>query len=178
MIKPILQRTAAFVIGLITLAACDGEPVAPLRSSARTQNIIYRDAKTVPFSFVVYASCVNGGEGEVLQVNGDLTYSGHWITNTEGEQQHNAERATFAGTGTGWDTGDVYDVVTREFTQSNTAYGPDGIPDNGEQLRRVRLRAVQRVTGAVFELVLEGRFVQAANGEFVLSGWDGKARCE
>jgi hypothetical protein len=182
MLKVIFQRAAAIVVALASLAACDAQPLAPAQELARpgagAANIIYRDAATVPFTFVVYASCVNGGAGEVLQVEGEMEYTGHWITTNGGERQHNIVHASFAGSGTGWDTGEVYDIVSREFWQNNTAYGSDGIPDNEESLQRLRLRATNRATGSVFQLMLVGRVVQAANGEFIIDGWDGKARCE
>ena len=183
MFKTILQRAATFVIALASLAACDAAPLTAPQASAlpgeAAATTISRDAATVPYSFVVFASCVNGGDGEVLQVSGQLEYEGHWITTTtHGERRHFITRASFTGLGTGWDSGDEYDVVSREFWQGNTDYGSDGIPDKSEDLQRLRLRATNRATGGVFEVVLVGRFVQTATGEFVLDGWEARARCE
>lgn len=186
MLRVKLQYAVTLAIALATLAGCDAEPLgpraeSPVRASAATStasaNTIDRDEATVPFSFVVYASCANGGQGEVLQVSGELQYRGHWITTTQGERQHDVVIANFTGSAIGWDTGDVYDVVTREVSQSNNAYGNDGILDSGEELQRIQLRLTSRETGAVFDLVLVGRVVQTPTGEFVLDGWDGTARC-
>lgn len=186
MVRVILQRATTLVIGLVTLAACDAEPLAPHADSAArasvvavttSANTIYRDDATVPFSFVVFTSCANGGQGEVLQVSGELQYAGHWITSTQGQRNHYFTVASFTGSAIGWDSGEAYDVVTRELTQGNTAYGTDGIVDSGEELQRIRLRLTSRATGAAIEIVLAGRFVQTPTGEFVLDGWDATTRC-
>jgi hypothetical protein len=182
-----LRYAATLVIAAATLAACDAEPIAPhtqtlVRTSAVTTtasaNTISRDDATVPFSFVVFAACANGGQGEVLQVNGNLQYKGHWITTTQGQRQHYVLVASFTGSGIGWDSGEEYDVVTREISQGNTAYGTDGIPDSGEELQRIALRLTSRETGATFDVVLVGRFVQTPTGEFVLDGWEARTRCD
>jgi hypothetical protein len=187
MLKVKLQYAATLMIALATLAGCDAEPLgprseSPVRASAVTSaasaNTIDRDAATVPFSFVVFASCANAGQGEVLQVSGELQYTGHWITTTQGQRQHYFLISTFTGSAVGWDSGEVYDVVTREISQGNNAYGNDGILDSGEELQRIRLRLTSRETGAAFELVLVGRVVQTPTGAFVLDGWDGTARCD
>jgi hypothetical protein len=68
-------------------------------------------------------------------------------------------------------------VETRGITQGNVAYGDDGIPDSGEELQRTQLRLTSRTTGAVFDIVIVGRFVQLPSGEYVLDSWDGVARC-
>jgi hypothetical protein len=174
------------VVALAKLAGCDAQPLGPrveplarvsVVPSGASANTISRDEATVPFSFVVYASCANAGQGEVLQVSGQLQYTGHWITTTQGQRQHNVVIASFTGSAVGWETGDAYDVVTREVSQVNDAYGNDGILDSGEELQRVRLRLTSRETGATFDLVIVGRVVQTPTGEFVLDGWDGTARC-
>ena len=187
MLKATLQYAATLVIALGTLAACDAEPLVPRTESpvpaaavttAGSANTIYRDAATVPFSFGQYASCANGGLGEVLQVSGELQYTGHWITTTDGQRQHNFMLASFTGSAIGWDSGEAYDVVTRELSQVNNAYGTDGILDSGEELQRIALHATSRTTGTAFEVVLVGRFVQTPTGEFVLDGWDATTRCD
>jgi hypothetical protein len=182
------RHAAALLIALASLTACDATPLAPraeapvLAASSITStpsgNIVSRDATTVPYGFVVYASCANGGAGEVLGVAGTLQYTGHWITTTQGQRQHNMTISSFTGLGTGEDTGEQYDVLQRDLYQTNTDYGTDGIPDSAEELQRFRVRLTSRLTGAVFNLTIVGRFVQTATGEFVLAGWDGSARCE
>jgi hypothetical protein len=162
---------------LATFAACDAEPFASAVSASASANTIDHSEATVPFSFVVFASCANGGEGEVLQVGGELQYKGHWITTTRGQRQHYVTVASFTGSAVGWDSGEAYDVVTREFSQGNSAYGNDGIFDSGEELQRTRLRMTSRVTGAVFEVVLAGRFVLTPTGAVVLDEWDATTRC-
>ena len=66
-------------------------------SASASANTIDHSEATVPFSFVVFASCANGGEGEVLQVGGELQYKGHWITTTRGQRQHYVTVASFTG---------------------------------------------------------------------------------
>ena len=187
MLKLKLQQAATLVVALLTLAACDAQPTAPAAESpvvasavttTASANIIYRDEATVPFSFVVYAPCANSGEGEVLQVSGDLEYRGHWITTTQGQRNHYLFVASFTGSAYGWETGEEYDVATREISQGNSTDGTDGIIDSGEELQRTRLLLTSRTTGAVFTIVLVGRFVQTPTGEYVLDGWDGTARCD
>lgn len=179
-------RATTLMIALATLTACGSDSTGP-RFDAPTEtavvtapvssNAIDREDATVPYSFVVFASCANGGEGEVLQVSGEMRYSGHWLTSKEGQRLHSVVVSTFTGSAVGWESGDVYDVETREISQSNSDYGTDGIPDSGEELQRIALSLTNRVSGAVIEIVLVGRFVQTATGEFVLSGWDGSTRC-
>jgi len=186
MLQATLRRTATLVIALATLTACDAEPLAPhaespTRVSAVTApgsaNMIYRDEATVPFSFVVYVSCANGGQGEVLWASGEFHYRIHVITSTSGQRLHYAEVATFTGSAVGEESGEAYDVTTRELTAGNTAYGTDGILDSGEEQQRMLLDLTSRATGAVIQLVRVGRWVQTATGEFVVDGWDGPARC-
>jgi len=181
-----LRYAATLMIAGATLTACDTEPFAPRAessvraaavSTAASANTIYSDEATVPFSFVLYASCANGGEGEVLQANGNLQYKGHWITTTQGQREHHVLVASFIGSAIGWESGEMYDVATRELSQGNTAYGNDGIPDSGEELQRIDLRLTSRQTGATFEVILVGRFVQTPTGEFVLDGWEATTRC-
>src|SRR5262249_11169312 len=128
MLQVKLRYAATLLIALATLAGCSEEPVAPRleapsSASATTRlastNASWTDSATVPFTFVQYTSCANGGQGEVLSVNGTMQYNGRWNLTAKGERLHTIIRAEFTGTGTGGDTGDVYDVVTREFTQSN-----------------------------------------------------------
>jgi hypothetical protein len=181
-----LRRIATLVVALTGLAACDTSPVAPrIAPSARVAssvstpsgNVVSTATATVPFVFGVYASCANAGQGEVLDIVGTLQYTGHWITTSGGQRQHNATISRFTGTATGWDSGDVYDATERDLYQTNTNYGTDGIPDSGEELQRVRVRLTNRASGATVDLTIVGRFVQTATGEYVLSGWDGTARC-
>jgi hypothetical protein len=184
-----LRHVATLVIALVTLAACDAEPIAPRVASALSApaasavttaasvNTIDRVNATVPHSFVVFVSCANGGQGEVLQANGQLEYRGHWVTNAQGERVHHVAVSNFTGSAIGWDTGEAYDVVSRELSQGNIDYGNDGIPDSGEELQRTRLRLTSRASGATFSVVLVGRFVQTPSGDFVLDGWEGTARC-
>lgn len=182
-----LRYAATTIVALASLAACADSPIAPVSPSAASiagaapnasNNVITRDAQTVQSSFVVYASCANGGQGEVLQVNGTLEYRGHWITTNNGRRQHNVNVSRFTGVATGWETGDVYDVAQRDKLQSNIDYGDDGIQDSGEQLERIRTRLTSRATGAVYDITLLGRFVETPNGDFVLNGWTGWARCD
>ena len=186
MLQVKLHHAAMLVIAVATLAGCSAEPVAPRLESAAnasaitrlaSQNTATTDSATVPFTFVQYTSCANGGQGEVLSANGTLEYKGRWSTTAKGERVHTVIHAAFTGTATGWDTGDVYDIVTREFTQTNTSYGDDGIQDSGEELQRIRLRLTKNQPRADFEVILVGRFVQAANGEFVLGDWKATERC-
>ena len=186
MFDRVFRHAATLVLALAALTGCDATPLAPhvappVRISSVTTpvsgNVISRDAATVPFSFVVYASCANDGQGDVLQVNGTLQYSGHWISTGE-QRQHNVIVTNFTGTATSWESGEVYDALQRELSQSNIDYGTDGIPDSGEELQRIRVRLTNRESRAVFDLSIVGRFVQTATGEFVLSGWDGTARCD
>ena len=176
-----LLSTAAFMLAMATLTACDAGPLAPRSSppatAAASTNIISRDEATVPFNFAMYASCANGGQGETLGAIGSMQYRGHWISTTQGTRQHNVIVTRFTGTATGDDTGDVYDITTREISQSNNAYGTDGILDSGEELQRVSLLLTNRATGASFTIVLTGRFVQTPAGDYVLDGWTGTARC-
>ena len=184
MLQTTLRRVAALVIALTTLAACDSEPAAPhattpaaAPSAPRGMNSLYHDDAPVPFAFGVYASCANGGQGEVLSANGELRYRGHWITSTSGQRLHYAEVATFTGSAVGEESGEAYDVATRELREGNTAYGADGILDSGEERQRIRLELTSRATGAVIRVVLVGRYVQTATGEFVIYGWDATERC-
>jgi hypothetical protein len=179
------RRAATVMVALAALAACDNSPVGPVAESidraasvsTPSGNIISHQSGTSPFSFVLYASCANGGQGEVLGAHGTLEFKGQFVTTSGGQRQHNAVVTRFTGVATGWDSGDVYDVVQRENIQSNIDYGSDGIPDSGEQGERVQVRLTNRATGGVIDVVLVGRFVQSANGEYVLSGWQGTARC-
>jgi hypothetical protein len=178
------QRAATLAIALATLTACDAEPMSPrtdsqLSSSTTTvaANVIYRNDTTVPFSFVVYTPCANSGEGEVLQVNGQLQFRGQWTTSAQDQRNHYVVVERFIGSAVGWETADEYDVETRAISQGNVAYGDDGILDSGEDLQRTQLRLTSRTTGAVFDIVIVGRFVQLPSGEYVLDSWDGTARC-
>ncbi|HKW45902.1 MAG TPA: hypothetical protein VJN70_00595 [Gemmatimonadaceae bacterium] len=184
----ILRQIASLAVAAATLAACKPDsPVAPFsRSTARVpsmspttfQRQMYREEATVPFSFVVYASCVNGGQGEVLQVNGDLQYKGHWITTNDGQRTHHALIEQFTGSAIGWDTGETYDVATREHSQGNIDYGTDGVLDSGEDFQRLQLSLTSRATGLLINIVLTGRFVETPNGDFVMDGWDARERCK
>ena len=180
-------RLALLVTALATLTACDAElaapdPAAPASAAALAAgvaaNTVHREENTVPFSFVVFASCANGGEGEVLQAHGELHYRGHWVTSDQGQRNHYVVVSRFLGTAVGWDSGEVYDIARRDLTQGNIDYGSDGIPDSGEELQRIRLQLTSRDTGATIDVVLVGRFVQTPAGEYVLDGWDGTARCD
>jgi hypothetical protein len=181
------RHAAALVFALASLTACDATPFAPqtaapvrAASSVTTTpsgNIVTRDQKTVPYNFVVYTPCANAGQGEVVGVTGTLSYTGHWVTTTQGQRQHNMTISSFVGVGTGEDTGEQYDVLQRDLYQTNTDYGTDGIVDSEEQLQRFQLRLTSRLTGAVHNITIVGRFVQTATGEYVIEGWNGTARC-
>lgn len=189
MFHSILRRIAPLTIAAAAaiLTACSSEPTLAPQSAASAQvsaltpvarqNWISRQEGTVPFSFVVWAPCANGGEGEVLQANGELQYKGQWLTSQNDQRTHSNVISSFTGTATGWSTNDVYDVVTKEHVQGNITDGTDGILDSGEQLERIQLRLTNRATGAVMDIVLTGRFVQTATGEYVQSGFEGTARC-
>jgi hypothetical protein len=82
------------------------------------------------------------------------------------------------GSATGWETGEVYDVSSRELFQTNTDYGADGILDSGEELQRVRIRLTSRATGAEIYVVIKGRYVLTPAGDYVLDSWDGTSRCQ
>lgn len=186
MFKTTLRFAASITVALASLAACDAAPVAPVApvtvvattSASGNAANTYRIDATVPHSFVQYSGCANAGVGELLQVAGQLAFSGHWVTNSKGQRQHAITHANFSGVGTGWDTGDTYDFVTREFSQVNTNYGADGIQDSGEELDRIRLYATNRATRAGFEIQLIGRFLQTPTGEFKFDGWTGSERCK
>jgi hypothetical protein len=183
-----LRRAAALTITLATFAACDDAPSAPrietpahasalaAAASAAASAAPVREGATVPFAFVVYAPCANNGQGEVLQAYGQLTYQGTWLT-TEGERYHHALIESFTGSATGWESGETYDVQTRELAQGNTTYGNDGIPDSGEDMQRIQMRLTSRATGMVIDIVLTAHVVQIPSGEYVLDGWEGTARC-
>jgi hypothetical protein len=182
-----LQRTASLAGALALFTACNAEPFAPHAESAvrsdaamaaASETVVTRDEGTVPASFLVYVPCANGGEGEVVHGNGQLQYRGHWITTTHGQRQHNFTLGTFTGSATGWETGEVYDVSTRDLFQTNTYYGDDGILDSGEELQRIRIRLTSRATGAGMYVVITGRFVLNPAGEYVVDSWDGTSRCE
>ena len=181
-----LRYAATLAIAIATLAACAGDPIAPGNavharasslSTSASANTSSREEATVPFTFVQYASCANGGQGEVLWASGVLQYRGHWITTAQGQRYHYAVVAGFTGTAIGEESGEVYDIATRELAQGNVDYGTDGIRDSGEELQRVALRLTNRQTGVSFTILLVGRFVQTPTGEFVLDGWEGTARC-
>jgi len=184
MFQTTLQRAAALVVVLLTLAACDAQPTAPsadsaMRASAVSSNAssVYRTSGTLPTSFVVYASCANAGTGEVLQVSAQVEFWGQWVTNPRGERVHHVFNASYTGSAVGWDSGETYDVVSREFSQGTIDYGNDGIPDSGNEKQRVRVELTSRATGAVINIVLTSRFVQAATGEFVVDVSDATIRC-
>ena len=180
-----LRVAATLVVALVTLAACDAAPLAPHAApslsasvaSSASASAISRENATVPHTFVAFVPCANGGVGEVLQVSGQLQYRGHWISTAGGERVHHVVVSNFTGSAIGWETGDAYDVVSREISQGNIAYGNDGIPDSGEELQRSTLHLTSRASGATFDVTVVGRFVQTPSGEYVLDGWDGKARC-
>lgn len=182
-----LGRIVALAIAAATITACTADaPLAPRsEATARISKLapitsvpqMYRDEATVPFSFVVYASCANAGQGEVLQASGELQYKGRWATSNDGQRHHHVVISRFTGSATGWESGEAYDVITRDLSQGNIAEGTDGIQDSGEELDRVQLRLTSRVTGAVIDIILTGRFVETAGGEFVLDGWDAKTGC-
>ena len=187
MFHGIVRRVAALGIAAAALTACDSDrSVAPLNQASSRVSALspataapqaYRDAGTVPYSFVVYAGCANGGQGEVLQVSGELQYKGHWTTSQDGQRTHHSVIERFTGVGIGWDTGEAYDVAMREHSQGNITDGADGIQDAGEDLDRTQLTLTSRTTGLVIDITLTGRFVETPNGEFVRDGWEAKARC-
>lgn len=187
MFHRIVRRIAALGVAAAAVTACDSaRSVAPRnqqppRVSAMTPASaapqLYRDEATVPYSFVVYAGCANGGQGEVLQVAGELQYKGHWTTSQDGQRTHHALIERFTGVGVGWDTGEAYDVAMREHAQGNITDGTDGVQDAGEDLERTQFTLTGRATGLVIDITLTGRFVETPNGDFVLDGWTAKARC-
>jgi len=184
MLHTTLKRAAALLVTLVALAACDSQPTAPaadatMRAAAVNSNAasVYRTSGTLPTSFVIYTPCANAGQGEVLQVNTQVEYSGQWVTNPRGERVHHIFKANYTGSAVGWDTGDTYDVVTREWLQGALMYGSDGIVDSGNEKQRVRVELTSRMTGAVFSIVLTSRFVQSATGEFVVDVIDATTRC-
>jgi hypothetical protein len=178
------RRATTLVVALAALAGCGAEPSAPHVTTPAAPvsvpgvtNTLYRDDAPVPFSFVVYASCANGGQGEVLWASGALLSRGHWNTSASGERLHYADVATFTGSAVGEVSGETYDVATRELREGNAAYGTDGILDSGEERQHIRLELTSRATGAVIRVDLVGRYVQTATGEFVIDGWDATERC-
>ena len=184
MLQATLRRAATLVIALATLAGCDAQPLAPHAATpalapaatAASSPNIYRYDATVPFAFDVHSSCANDGQGEELWATGELRYRGHWITSTIGQKVHYAEVVTFTGSAVGEESGEVYDIVTRELSEGNFADGTDG-PHPGEERQRMRLELTSRATGAVIRMVLEGRYVQTGTGEFVIYGSDATERC-
>jgi hypothetical protein len=141
MLQITTRRATTLMIALAALSACDSDSTGPrveapveasLIKASIQANAIDRGDATVPYSFVVFASCANGGEGEVLQVSGEMRYSGHWLTSKDGQRAHSVVVSSFTGSAVGWESGEVYDVETREIVQSNSDYGTDGIPDSGE----------------------------------------------
>jgi len=182
------RSAAALTIALATLAACDAAPTGPRSEtlappsalagagSVATSVTPVREGATVPFTFVQYASCANGGVGEVLQADGQLTYEGTRLV-TVGERYHYEFILSFTGTATGWDSGETYDIASREVDHGGMVYGDDGILDSGDLLQRVQLRLTSRTTGMVIDIVLAAHFVQAPTGEYVLDRSEGTARC-
>jgi hypothetical protein len=187
MFPSILRRIAPLAIAVAALTACQPDlPVAPAGavtaqlsalSATPTRAQISRADATVPFSFVVYTSCANNGNGEVLQANGELQYRGQWSTINDGQRHHDVVVERFVGSATGWETGETYDIATREHTQGNIAEGTDGIQDSGEDLTRIQMRLTSRATGLVIDIVLTSHFVETPNGDWVLDGWDAKSHC-
>ena len=182
------RRVAALTITLTVLAACEATPTGPssetlarpsafaARSSAAASATPVRDGDTVPINFVQYASCANGGAGEVLGATGQLTYQGTRVT-TVGDRNHSAYIVRFTGTAIGEESGETYDVQTREHYQGSLAYGDDGILDSGQDLQRLQLRFTSRTTGMVIDIVLDVHFVETPTGQYVLDDWEGTARC-
>jgi hypothetical protein len=185
------RRAAALTIAmtaLTALAACDATPSGP-RSDALARPSAFaapgsvaasatpvRQGATVPFNFVQYASCANGGAGEVLGAVGQLTWQGTQVLSA-GERNHVAFISRFTGTAIGEESGETYDVQSRELYQGSLAYGDDGILDSGQQLQRIQLRFTSRATGMVIDIVLDVHFVETPTGQYVLDGWNGTARC-
>lgn len=182
------RNAAALTIALAALAACDASPSGPgFETPARPSALTVagsvaasvtpvRQGATVPFTFVQYASCANGGAGEVLGATGQLTYQGTQLL-TAGERNHIAFISHFTGTAIGEESGETYDVQTRELYQGSLAYGDDGILDSGQQLQRIQLRLTSRATGMVIDIVLDVHFVETPTGQYVLGDWEGTARC-
>ena len=149
MLHSIVRRIAALGIAAAAITACSSDrSFAPAKQSAACVSSLrpasaapqlYREAGNVPFSFVVYAGCANGGQGEVLQVSGDLQYKGQWTTSQDGQRTHHTLIERFTGSAVGWDTGEAYDVAMREHSQGNITDGTDGIQDAGEELDRTQL---------------------------------------
>ena len=184
MLQATLRRAATLVIALATLAGCDAQPLAPHAANpalvpattAASSTDVFRNEATVPFAFDVYSSCANGGQGEELGATGELRYRNHWIYSTSGQRVHYAEVATFTGSAVGEESGEVYDIATRELSEGNFADGTDG-PHSAEERQRMRLELTSRTSGAVIRVVLEGRYVETAMGEFVIYGADETERC-
>jgi hypothetical protein len=184
LLHDILRRVAPIAIAVAALSACNSDaPLAPeraplARASATTPSLEKsQEQATVPFSFVQYASCANGGQGELLWANGELSYRGQWATSNDGQRHHTVVNLRFVGSAIGTDTGEEYDVVTRELSQGNIAEGTDGILDSGEELQRTQLRLTSRATGAVIDIVLTMHFVETPTGEYVQDEWDARTRC-
>jgi len=182
------RRAAALTIALTLLAACDSMPTGPgFDTPARTSTLTaagsaaasaapWREIATVPFTFGVYAPCANGGAGDVLSASGQLAYQGTRVV-TADERNHYAFLVKFTGTAIAESSGETYDIQSREVDQGSLAYGDDGILDSGEDFQRVQLRLTSRTTGEVIDIVLDVHFVETPTGEYVLGGWEGKARC-
>src|SRR5262245_19937224 len=187
MFHNIVRRVAPLAIAVAALTACTVDsPLVPQRqsfasasTSSQTPSLdrMYRDEATVPFTFVLYAPCANAEQGEVLSASGQLQYQGHWTTSADGQRHHYALVERFIGTAIGGDTGDLYDIATREHSQGNTNDGTDGIQDSGEELQRVQMSLTNRATGVGMDITLVGRFVETGDGRWVFDDWTGKSRC-
>ena len=181
------RTVAALTITLATLA-CDAAPSAPgahsgarpsalaASGAAATSVIPVRQGATVPYTFGLYLPCANGGQGDWVDIDGQLTFQGTYLQ-TVNDRAHHQLIQTFTGTATSEVTGETYDVRSREVDQGSQTYGDDGILDSGQDFQRLQVRLTNGTTGAVVDVVLSVHFVQNATGEWVLGGWEGTARC-
>jgi hypothetical protein len=178
-------RAALSLLALTGLGACDAELLLPAADAPATaeaagakSNIVWRGENDYGYGFLVYASCANGGQGEALWASGQVHLQGLFGgNNPEHLRVHDQYVATFTGTAIGQTSQEIYDVTSRDISQSNEGYDADWALTSTEQVDHERIRLTSRTTGQVIDLMIAGRWVLTPTGVWVLDGWEATARC-
>jgi hypothetical protein len=115
-----MRYTARAVASIAALVACSDSPTAPpdrpsLAAATLTENII------VPLDIAVFIPCADGGNGELVQLSGNLHLLNHITVNDNGF--HIKSHAQPQGiSGLGLTTGDKYQGTG--VSQDNFNLGP------------------------------------------------------
>jgi hypothetical protein len=131
MLLPLARRFRIVPVALITLlTACGDPPVAPTSDAPNrvslnaSQSGAIRDSgvDTYPYAWLAYVECARGGQGDLLQLSGEVVYRWHFVRTPGGNWTGGDIAVVHHGTAVSLTDGTVYRApLTNHLTDNFVA---------------------------------------------------------